>query len=1027
MEPPLMCLIIISVLSCSTDRAGGQALSASENPIAVGKNVTLFSQNQVTTGAWLFNNNLVVIIIPGGAFPAADWTGRVLFNSTTSALTVMSVGLAESGTYTLQDVTSSASQLVLSVQEPISGVSMTTNGTDLVEFNDTVTLTCAVVTGTSLSFQWLNDTAEVTPGGYVHFSDDGSSLTLTKVTRYDEGPFECNVTNGISQGISFPAQFNISYGPTGAAVSVTPPLHTHITGSYITLSCSAESKPAATIHWTLDGMNLNHTRAQLELPMVEESDSGDYRCHLYNSVTARFSSASAMIRILAPITDVMVNHTAGVAVAEEPFTLNCHVSGETDFIQWLKNGHLVSADNTTVFDVENRTLTLSPAQPADAGQYQCQAFNAVSNMTSIPYTLEVYYGPNTPVITAPSLALIGNQVLLNCSSSSHPPSVYSWSLNGTEVANTAEYLTEPLAFNMSGMYTCMAFNNVTGRNSSASHMLTVLAPVSMASITTAGGHPILNNMFNLTCETVGSVETITWMHHGAPLYPDGNISLSLNNATLTFDPVLMSHNGNYTCEASNPLSGFTSENYTLNVIYGPGVPNVTSPVLTVEGSNATLYCSASSYPVSQYMWFFNGTLVANTSVYLASALSTNMSGTYTCTALNIITGDNSSADTVLTVLEKIKHVHIEVPVHPPVEGYSYMMTCNVSGPADQVLWLKDGQPLITDARVMMSMDNRTVTLDELHRNDSGQYHCRAINPAQQLPSPPHPLIVNFGPEMMMVYGPSMAVEGQSVNFSCSAVSLPNSHFSWWLNISLVANGSVYVTPPLTLNMSGQYTCMARNPVSGKNTTRALMLNVIENIESVVVKNDTIPIDGYNFTLTCVVDGPYTSIEWKKDSTNLTATNHSQYYMEDNKLQFAPLTRDYDGTYECVATNLVGPHPSPPYNLLANYGPLSVTIVGPDLSTSDLTISITCVADSRPQSEYEWFLNDVPSSVIGVGSVIQIPLLVSNYTCKATNPVTNVTMSRTKSLNPFGSASAFHSPSQKVLVIISVFMMQVFFY
>ncbi|XP_019751582.1 carcinoembryonic antigen-related cell adhesion molecule 5-like [Hippocampus comes] len=1025
MEPPLMCLIILSVLSCSTDRAGGQAISASENPIAVGKNVTLFSQNQVTTGAWLFNNNLVVIIIPGGAILAANWTSRVLFNSTTSALTVMSLSLEESGTYTLQDVGSSASQLVLSVQEPISGVSMTTNGSHLVEFNDTVTLTCAVVTGTSLSFQWLNDTAEVTPGGYVHFNDDGSSLTLAKVMRYDEGPFKCNVTNGISQGISSSAQFNISCELRASLRHRS--MHTHITGSHITLSCSAESKPAATIHWTLDGMNLNHTGAQLELPMVEESHSGDYRCHLYNSVTSRFSSASAVIRIMAPITAVMVNHTGGVAVAEEPFTLNCHVSGEADLIQWLKNGHLVSADNTTVFDAENRTLTLSPAQPADAGQYQCQASNAVSNMTSIPYTLEVYYGPNTPMITAPSLALIGKHVLLNCSSSSHPPSVYKWSLNGTQVANTAEYLTGPLAFNMSGMYTCMAFNNVTGRNSTATHMLTVLAPVSMASITAAGAHPILNQMFSLTCETVGSVETITWMHHGAPLYPDGNTSLSLNNATLTFDPVLMSHNGNYTCEASNPLSGLTSENYALNVIHGPGVPNVTSPIVTVEGSSATLNCSALSYPASQYTWFFNGTPVANTSAYLASALSTNMSGTYTCMARNTITGDNSSADTVLTVLEKIKHVHIEVPVHPPVEGYSYMMTCNVSGPAYQVLWLKNGEPLITDARVVMSMDNRTVTLNELHRNDSGQYHCWAINPAQQLASPPHLLLVNFGPETPMVYGPSMAVEGQSVNFSCSAVSLPDSHFSWWLNISLVANSSVYVTPPLTLNMSGQYTCMARNPVSGKNTTRALMLNVIENIESVVVKNDTIPIDGYNFTLTCVVDGPYTSIEWKKDSAHLMATNHSHYYMEENKLHFAPLTRDDDGTYECVANNLVGPHPSPQYNLLANYGPLSVAILGPDLSTSDLTISITCVADSRPQSEYEWFLNDVPSSVIGVGSIIQIPLLVSNYTCKATNPVTNVTMSHTKSLNPFGSASAFHSPSQKVLVIISVFMMQVLFY
>ncbi|XP_057689967.1 carcinoembryonic antigen-related cell adhesion molecule 1 [Corythoichthys intestinalis] len=1023
MEAPLVCIVIISVLAYTTDHVRAQGISASENPIPVGTNVTLFSDHPVNTGAWIFNNEILVLLFPGGQIITPNFIDRVGFNPNTSSLTVISARLEDSGTYSLQDVTSDASQLELSVQEPISNVSLTTNGTDLVESNDTAVLTCAAATGTSLHYTWLNDTSEVVFDSFVQLSADSSQLTIIQVTRYDEGPFRCNVTNGVSNEISPPVTLNISYGPTNAIVSVTPEVDTHIEGSNITLLCSAESKPAATIHWMVDGMDLNHSEAELNLTTATESHSGDYQCLLYNSVTSRFSSASAMIRIIAPITAVMVNDMGMAAVAGMPFTLNCHVSGEAETILWWMNSDTVSADNTTIFGAGNKTLTLHPVYPSDTGLYMCHAFNAVSNMTSDTYYLEVNFGPDKPMITAPSVALTGSEVFLNCSSTSNPPSTYSWSFNDTEVATTANYLAGPLTLNMSGTYTCMAFNNITGRNSSAYHMLTVLAPVTMANVTAPATHPILNGTFNLTCEAEGSIESITWRHNGALLYTNGTRSLTMNNATLTFEPLMLSDNGIYTCEAYNPLSNFTSENYNLNVIFGPGVPNVTKPLEALEGTSIQLNCSAMSYPPSQYTWFFDGTPVANTSVYLTPALSQNMSGTYTCEARNTITGENSSADTMLTVIEEIKDVRINVPTHPPVEGYNYTMTCNVSGPVDQVLWLKNGQLIVADDRVMMSIDNLTVTFEELHRNDTGQYHCYAINRVQTMASHPHILDVNFGPDTPLINGgPLIAAKGESVKFTCSAVSRPGSHFSWWYNMSLVANSSVLAIDSVMLNMSGHYTCKAQNPVSGKNSSSSLMLQVIEDINSVRVEQNTIPIEGENFTLTCEVDGPYTSIQWRKDDedlpSNKSTTNHSHYYIHENRLHFAPLTRYDDGTYMCVASNLLGRQGSPPYELLVNYGPVSVTIIGPDISPTEFAISIECVADSRPESEYQWFLNDaeLPSFT---ESLIEIPVVNSNFTCKATNPVTNITMSKTKF---FSSASGLNCPSQKILVIVSVFIM-----
>lgn len=82
--------------------------------------------------------------------------------------------------------------------------------TDLVEFNDSAVFTCSVSSGTSLSYSWLNGSNSVISGGErVQLSNGGANLTI-RVTRYDRGPFSCNVSNGISQEVSPSVYLKIS-------------------------------------------------------------------------------------------------------------------------------------------------------------------------------------------------------------------------------------------------------------------------------------------------------------------------------------------------------------------------------------------------------------------------------------------------------------------------------------------------------------------------------------------------------------------------------------------------------------------------------------------------------------------------------------------------------------------------------------------------------------------------------------------------------------------------------------------------
>ncbi|KAM9852374.1 cell adhesion molecule CEACAM5-like [Aulostomus maculatus] len=912
-----------------------------------------------------------------------------------------------------------------------------------------------------------------------------------------------------------------------------------------------------------------------------------------------------MIRIMAPIAAVVVNHTGGPAILDEPFTMHCQVTGSVDHIQWWRNGYPISADNTTVLDMDNKTLTLNPVQFSDGGVYQCQAFNAVSNKTSSPYTVEVNYGPMTPVITGPSMALTGALEMLNCSSASHPPSHFSWYFNNSQVASSSVYHVGPLTLNMSGKYICVAYNNVTGKNSSAYKMLTVLAPVTNAAIKIVGAPAIINRTFTLSCDATGSVESVIWMYDGSQLYPDNGRNISMSNTILTFHPVKFYDNGIYKCVAFNPFSSSASDNFTLTVAYGPETPTIMGPSVAKQGDTVTLSCSASSYPPPHYKWYFNDSLVANTSDYETPPLTSHMGWMFTCMAFNYITGHNSSTDRTLTVYAPITAVHVQSTMSPAIEGSSYNLTCNVTGPVVDFQWMKYGKPLSENHTADIYIEKEKVIFKPVTRHDTGEYQCVAVNPVENMTSPYYTLDVNYGPETPTIMGPSVAKQGDTVTLSCSASSYPPPHYKWYFNDSLVANTSDYETPPLTshmgwmftcvafnyitghnsstdrtltvyapitavhvqstmspaiegssynltcnvtgpvvdfqwmkygkplsenhtadiyiekekvifkpvtrhdtgeyqcvavnpvenmtspyytldvnfgpetpiiygpylaetgddaifnchalsfppnryswwyngsvlvntsaltlrdltLNMSGNYTCSAFNPITGITRREERMFTVIEAIKSVEVQQNRVPIYGENYTLTCQVNGPFISLYWMKENVYLGMYPPSNPYIphhDSNTLQFKSLTLSDDGSYQCVAFNQAGPHESPQFQLLVNYGPMSINVSGPDSASQASSVTLTCTAPSRPDCDFRWFFNNQPSAV-NTGSTITIiasEKTMGNYTCEATNPVTKISMQKSKIFRVSGVAPDLHSPSQKGLILMSLFALSV---
>ncbi|KAK1155149.1 carcinoembryonic antigen-related cell adhesion molecule 5-like isoform X1 [Acipenser oxyrinchus oxyrinchus] len=170
-----------------------------------------------------------------------------------------------------------------------------------------------------------------------------------------------------------------------------------------------------------------------------------------------------------PITNVNVKPSLAQPIANQTLKLTCEVLGSQIVSSrlWLKDGQPLSTSDRITFSVDSSVVSFNPVLQSDNGEYQCKASNPVSEVTSAVYRLEVNYGPGQASITATDQAVLNSPVTFTCSAQSLPPCNYTWYFNEKETAQGSQYKIASVSNADSGSYTCVAWNSVTGRKSSA--------------------------------------------------------------------------------------------------------------------------------------------------------------------------------------------------------------------------------------------------------------------------------------------------------------------------------------------------------------------------------------------------------------------------------------------------------------------------------------------------------------------------------------------------------------------------------
>ncbi|KAG9275978.1 carcinoembryonic antigen-related cell adhesion molecule 20-like isoform X3 [Astyanax mexicanus] len=425
---------------------------------------------------WRFGSLTIVNVVGTLDSAAAAYKNRISLDKTTLALELRNLTLNDSGEYVLSingDKGSYTATTRLEVFEPVTSVTIIPNTTELIEFNSTVSLNCSA-SGSALSFVWLNGSSEITEGERVVLSDSNKTLTVSNVNRHEGGPYTCEASNAISRAKSEPQTLSVNYGPDIAYVRAVPSGPLYSSGSEVFLTCSADSSPAAEYQWALDGSVLSDEGQKLTLTDIQTTDNGSYTCIAHNTKTLRYSTSQTInITVVERISGARLIGPSDLIMEGNSTTLTCEGNGTVDSIKWFKNNESLSPSSSITFSSGNRSVTISPIRRADRGDYNCTLINPVSS-GSAAYRMIVNFGPDSIRVDGRSEVEEEGYVNLSCIADSEPVPLYKWEFNGTKTEVTSKtYIVNSAKFSDSGNYTCIARNNITKLEATASRTVVV--------------------------------------------------------------------------------------------------------------------------------------------------------------------------------------------------------------------------------------------------------------------------------------------------------------------------------------------------------------------------------------------------------------------------------------------------------------------------------------------------------------------------------------------------------------------------
>ncbi|KAA0721720.1 Basement membrane-specific heparan sulfate proteoglycan core protein [Triplophysa tibetana] len=353
---------------------------------------------------------------------------------------------------------------------------------------------------------------------------------------------------------------------------------------------------------------------------------------------------------------------------------------------------------------------------------------------------------------------------------------------------------------------------------------------------------------NFNCRVLSGSQPVQLEWKKTNNQPMGD-NVKIDGGVLTVTNVRLNNQGSYRCVAAN-AQGKAFVTATLSVKQPPKVRITPSgPLMLTAGESVSLECTGSGKPRPSVSWYKQetgsemvlvSTTTENRAVLQVTVMKAEDAGTFVCQAQN--REGSAEGKVELTMVGGVSagtlpQASVSDTDLAGVEGRTVTMHCHATGsPTPVVSWSKLRAPLPWQHTVT----GGSLTLNNLGRQDSGQYICNATNAAGYSEAYVQ-LEVDSPPYATILLDDVVARAGDAIRLQCIAHGSHPIRFHWTrVGGSAMSPGAettkegLLKISQLKVSDSGAYKCIASNHVGSNEALTKVTVKDSQMLSSLTV-------------------------------------------------------------------------------------------------------------------------------------------------------------------------------------------------